>query len=53
MPLLLGQPPWLSLRISVPSQEEQQRLSDLSQHKKQQLFLGSLASRLWPRSKQQ
>nr|XP_060641394.1 mitochondrial import inner membrane translocase subunit TIM50 [Anolis sagrei ordinatus] len=34
-------------------QEEQQRLSDLTQHKKQQQFLGSLASRLWPRSKQQ
>uniref|UniRef100_K7G5L0 Mitochondrial import inner membrane translocase subunit TIM50 n=1 Tax=Pelodiscus sinensis TaxID=13735 RepID=K7G5L0_PELSI len=35
-------------------QEEQQRLADLSKNKKQQqLFLGSLASRLWPRSKQQ
>ncbi|KAL7980709.1 hypothetical protein Chor_001863 [Crotalus horridus] len=33
--------------------KKQQRLSDLTQHKKQQLFLGSLASRLWPRSKQQ
>ncbi|XP_061453918.1 mitochondrial import inner membrane translocase subunit TIM50 [Rhineura floridana] len=40
-------------RQSQLEQEEQQRLSDLSQHKKQQLFLGSLASRLWPRSKQQ
>ncbi|ETE63750.1 Mitochondrial import inner membrane translocase subunit TIM50, partial [Ophiophagus hannah] len=40
-------------RQSQLEQEEQQRLSDLTQHKKQQLFLGSLASRLWPRSKQQ
>ncbi|XP_072835660.2 mitochondrial import inner membrane translocase subunit TIM50 [Pogona vitticeps] len=40
-------------RQSQLEQEQQQRLSDLSQHKKQQLFLGSLASRLWPRSKQQ
>ncbi|XP_060113602.1 mitochondrial import inner membrane translocase subunit TIM50 [Heteronotia binoei] len=40
-------------RQSQLEQEEQRRLSDLSQHKKQQMFLGSLASRLWPRSKQQ
>ncbi|KAH0631603.1 hypothetical protein JD844_006008 [Phrynosoma platyrhinos] len=40
-------------RQSQLEQEEQQRLSDLTQHKKQQQFLGSLASRLWPRSKQQ
>ncbi|KAJ7303908.1 hypothetical protein JRQ81_011420 [Phrynocephalus forsythii] len=40
-------------RQSQLEQEQQQRLSDLSQHKQQQLFLGSLASRLWPRSKQQ
>uniref|UniRef100_A0ACB8FT40 Mitochondrial import inner membrane translocase subunit TIM50 n=1 Tax=Sphaerodactylus townsendi TaxID=933632 RepID=A0ACB8FT40_9SAUR len=40
-------------RQSQLEQEEQQRLSDLSQQKKQQLFLGSLTSRLWPRSKQQ
>uniref|UniRef100_A0A452GKS4 Mitochondrial import inner membrane translocase subunit TIM50 n=1 Tax=Gopherus agassizii TaxID=38772 RepID=A0A452GKS4_9SAUR len=40
-------------RQSQLEQEEQQRLADLSKNKKQQLFLGSLASRLWPRSKQQ
>ncbi|XP_030400261.1 mitochondrial import inner membrane translocase subunit TIM50 [Gopherus evgoodei] len=40
-------------RQSQLEQEEQQRLTDLSKNKKQQLFLGSLASRLWPRSKQQ
>ncbi|KAL8219935.1 UNVERIFIED_CONTAM: Mitochondrial import inner membrane translocase subunit TIM50, partial [Gekko kuhli] len=40
-------------RQSQLEEEEQRRLSDLSQHKKQQMFLGSLASRLWPRSKQQ
>ncbi|XP_067412863.1 mitochondrial import inner membrane translocase subunit TIM50 [Emydura macquarii macquarii] len=40
-------------RQSQLEQEEQQRLTDLSKSKKQQLFLGSLASRLWPRSKQQ
>ncbi|KYO30887.1 mitochondrial import inner membrane translocase subunit TIM50 [Alligator mississippiensis] len=40
-------------RQSQLEQEEQQRLADLSRTKKQQLFLGSLTSRLWPRSKQQ
>ncbi|XP_034648176.1 mitochondrial import inner membrane translocase subunit TIM50 [Trachemys scripta elegans] len=40
-------------RQSQLEQEEQQWLADLSKNKKQQLFLGSLASRLWPRSKQQ
>ncbi|XP_030073528.1 mitochondrial import inner membrane translocase subunit TIM50 [Microcaecilia unicolor] len=34
-------------------QEEQQRLADKSKNKNQQLFLGSLTNRLWPRSKQQ
>uniref|UniRef100_A0A2I3MKE8 Mitochondrial import inner membrane translocase subunit TIM50 n=1 Tax=Papio anubis TaxID=9555 RepID=A0A2I3MKE8_PAPAN len=33
-------------------QEEQQRLAELSKSKKQNLFLGSLTSRLWSRSKQ-
>ncbi|MEE6524708.1 hypothetical protein FKM82_024321, partial [Ascaphus truei] len=41
------------LRQTKLEQEEQQRLADLSQHKNpQQMFLGSLTSRLWPRSKQ-
>ncbi|XP_065277027.1 mitochondrial import inner membrane translocase subunit TIM50 [Emys orbicularis] len=40
-------------RQSQLEQEEQQWLADLSKNKKQQLFLGSLASRLWARSKQQ
>ncbi|XP_025917533.1 mitochondrial import inner membrane translocase subunit TIM50 [Apteryx mantelli] len=41
-------------RQSQLEQEEQQRLADLSQGKQgPQLFLGSLAGRLWPRSKQQ
>ncbi|MBN3319079.1 TIM50 translocase, partial [Atractosteus spatula] len=35
------------------AQEEQQRLSESSQHKSQGLSLGSIAGRLWPRSKQQ
>lgn len=35
-------------------QEEQQRLAELAQGKKPTgLFLGALAGRLWPRSKQQ
>nr|XP_033809427.1 LOW QUALITY PROTEIN: mitochondrial import inner membrane translocase subunit TIM50 [Geotrypetes seraphini] len=34
-------------------QEEQQRLADKSKKSKQPLFLGSITSRLWPRSKQQ
>uniref|UniRef100_F7HB91 Mitochondrial import inner membrane translocase subunit TIM50 n=1 Tax=Macaca mulatta TaxID=9544 RepID=F7HB91_MACMU len=33
-------------------QEEQRRLAELSKSKKQNLFLGSLTSRLWSRSKQ-
>lgn len=36
----------------LPLQEEQQRLADLSQQKKQGLSLGSIATRFW-RSKQQ
>uniref|UniRef100_A0A8C8RKT7 Mitochondrial import inner membrane translocase subunit TIM50 n=1 Tax=Pelusios castaneus TaxID=367368 RepID=A0A8C8RKT7_9SAUR len=40
-------------RQSQLEQEQQLRLADLSKGKKQQLFLGSLASRFWPRSKQQ
>ncbi|XP_038623251.1 mitochondrial import inner membrane translocase subunit TIM50 [Tachyglossus aculeatus] len=39
-------------RQSRLEQEEQQRLADLSKTKNQQLFLGSLTSRFWPRSKQ-
>ncbi|XP_023667958.1 mitochondrial import inner membrane translocase subunit TIM50 [Paramormyrops kingsleyae] len=35
------------------AQEEEQRLSELSKHKKQSVSLGSLAVRLWARSKQQ
>ncbi|XP_069043875.1 mitochondrial import inner membrane translocase subunit TIM50 [Lepisosteus oculatus] len=35
------------------AQEEQQRLSESSQHKSQGLSLGSIAGRFWPRSKQQ
>ncbi|XP_018598334.1 mitochondrial import inner membrane translocase subunit TIM50 isoform X2 [Scleropages formosus] len=35
------------------AQEEEQRLVDLSKQKKQGLSLGSIASRFWPRSKQQ
>lgn len=36
------------------AQEEQQRLAELAQGKKPTgLFLGALAGRLWPRSKQQ
>ncbi|XP_024073645.1 mitochondrial import inner membrane translocase subunit TIM50 [Terrapene carolina triunguis] len=40
-------------RQSQLEQEEQQWLADLSKNKKQQLFLSSVASRLWSRSKQQ
>ncbi|PNI95051.1 TIMM50 isoform 4 [Pan troglodytes] len=39
-------------RQSRLEQEEQQRLAELSKSNKQNLFLGSLTSRLWPRSKQ-
>ncbi|XP_005987857.1 mitochondrial import inner membrane translocase subunit TIM50 [Latimeria chalumnae] len=35
------------------AQEEQQRLAEMSQQKKQNLFLGSLTGRLWQRSKPQ
>uniref|UniRef100_A0A9L0RRR0 Mitochondrial import inner membrane translocase subunit TIM50 n=1 Tax=Equus caballus TaxID=9796 RepID=A0A9L0RRR0_HORSE len=39
-------------RQSRLEQEEQQRLAELSKSSKQNLFFGSLTSRLWPRSKQ-
>nr|XP_005596120.1 PREDICTED: LOW QUALITY PROTEIN: mitochondrial import inner membrane translocase subunit TIM50 [Macaca fascicularis] len=39
-------------RQSRLEQEEQQRLAELSKSNKQNLFLGSLTSRLWPRSRQ-
>uniref|UniRef100_A0A8C9APT3 Mitochondrial import inner membrane translocase subunit TIM50 n=1 Tax=Prolemur simus TaxID=1328070 RepID=A0A8C9APT3_PROSS len=39
-------------RQSRLEQEEQQRLAELSKSNKQNLFFGSLTSRLWPRSKQ-
>lgn len=45
---------WMFLSLTCPfaRQEEEQRLSELSQQKKQGLSLGSIASRFW-RSKQQ
>uniref|UniRef100_A0A2K6NF95 Mitochondrial import inner membrane translocase subunit TIM50 n=1 Tax=Rhinopithecus roxellana TaxID=61622 RepID=A0A2K6NF95_RHIRO len=39
-------------RQSRLQQEEEQRLAELSKSNKQNLFLGSLTSRLWSRSKQ-